>query len=50
MEIIRLRLKFVYSKSRFKAFPKIEKILSWYPVIKREFPEDEKDFGEWCYD
>lgn len=30
-------------------FPKIEQVLTWYPVIKREFPEDEKDFGEWCY-
>lgn len=32
---------------KFNTYPKIEKILSWYPVIKREFPEDEKDYGEW---
>jgi hypothetical protein len=30
-------------------FPKIEQVLTWYPRIKREFPEDEKDFGEWYY-
>ena len=22
---------------------------TWFPKIIREFPEDEKDFGEWCY-
>ncbi len=37
MEIIRFKLK-------IKTKP------AWYPVIKREFPEDEKDFGEWYYD
>jgi len=37
MEIIRLKLK-IQTKS------------SWYPVIKREFPEDEKDAVGWNYD
>ena len=36
MEIVRLKLK-------------IKKKSDWYPVIKREFPEDEKDYGEWYY-
>jgi len=49
VEVIGLKLKIVYSVTKCKKFPQIEKILSWYPVIKREFPEDEKDFGEWCY-
>jgi hypothetical protein len=31
---------------RFNTHPTIEKILSGYVVIKREFPEDEKDQGE----
>ena len=36
--------------SESQKLPKIEHVLSWFPQIKREFPEDEKDFGGWNYD
>jgi len=48
MEIVRLKLTLKF-KNKYSKFPSIEEILTWYPIIKREFPEDEKDFGEWCY-
>jgi len=45
-----LSLKLKSNKCISQGFPKIEKVLSWYPVIRREFPEDENDFGGWNYD
>ena len=40
-----------FSLKKFKKFPKIEIILrEWFPLIKREFEEDEKDFGGWYYE